>query len=189
MKNTLIVNFFAGPGAGKSTTAAGVYSILKLNGIDCELVTEYAKKLTWEGRQEALADQIYVTSKQYHYVYPLIGKVDVVLCDSPILLGLVYGNGTQKYKEFVVDLFSKMENRNYFVERDKKYNVNGRNQNYIEALEKDQEIKEMLEFYKIESYNIKSNYKDINKVVVDIMSELNMKPKDFKFWITERIEE
>ena len=34
-KNTIIVNLFAGPGAGKSTGAAYVFAKLKLAGIDC----------------------------------------------------------------------------------------------------------------------------------------------------------
>lgn len=43
MKNTIIVNLFAGPGAGKSTGAAYIFSKLKLAGIDCEYVSEFAK--------------------------------------------------------------------------------------------------------------------------------------------------
>lgn len=47
-KNTLIVNLVAGPGTGKSTTMAGVFYKLKSLGIDCEMVTEFAKELVWE---------------------------------------------------------------------------------------------------------------------------------------------
>lgn len=35
-----VINLIAGPGAGKSTTAAGVFSRLKFNDINCELVTD-----------------------------------------------------------------------------------------------------------------------------------------------------
>jgi uridine kinase len=42
-KKSLIVNIYGMPSAGKSTTAAGVFSELKWLNIDCELATEYAK--------------------------------------------------------------------------------------------------------------------------------------------------
>ena len=41
----IVVNLFAGPGSGKSTTCAGLFSKLKLAGIYCEMVLEYAKEL------------------------------------------------------------------------------------------------------------------------------------------------
>ena len=34
MKNTLLINIYGGPGAGKSTAAAGVFYELKKNGYD-----------------------------------------------------------------------------------------------------------------------------------------------------------
>lgn len=53
MKNTLIVNLYGGPGTGKSTGAAYIFSKLKMDGIDAEYVTEFAKDKVWEGSQEA----------------------------------------------------------------------------------------------------------------------------------------
>ena len=43
MKSTLLVNLYAGPGAGKSTGAAYIFAKLKMAGVDCEYVSEYAK--------------------------------------------------------------------------------------------------------------------------------------------------
>ena len=36
-----------GPGSFKSATASGVFLLLKMHGISCELVSEFAKALTW----------------------------------------------------------------------------------------------------------------------------------------------
>lgn len=36
MKKTVTVNFFGGPGTGKSTTAAGLFTLLKKKGKHCE---------------------------------------------------------------------------------------------------------------------------------------------------------
>ncbi len=37
------INLFAGPGAGKSTTATWLFSQLKIAGISIELTSEYVK--------------------------------------------------------------------------------------------------------------------------------------------------
>ena len=43
MKDTLIMNLYGGPGSGKSTGAAYIFSMLKMVGVDAEYVTEFAK--------------------------------------------------------------------------------------------------------------------------------------------------
>ena len=40
---TIVVNLFGAPGAGKSTGAAYIFALLKMAGIEAELVTEFAK--------------------------------------------------------------------------------------------------------------------------------------------------
>ena len=40
-KKTLIVNLFGAPGSGKSTGSAYIFSKLKMNNVDCELVIKY----------------------------------------------------------------------------------------------------------------------------------------------------
>ena len=48
VKNTIIVNLFAGPGAGKTTCAWEIASELKKRNIQAEYVPEYAKELVWD---------------------------------------------------------------------------------------------------------------------------------------------
>ena len=45
---TVVINLFGGPGCGKSTIAAELFAILKKQGYEVELVTEYAKDKVWE---------------------------------------------------------------------------------------------------------------------------------------------
>ena len=57
----LVVNLFGAPGAGKSTDSAiYIFSQLKINGINAELVTEFAKNIIWEHNRKALTNQIYM---------------------------------------------------------------------------------------------------------------------------------
>ena len=43
-KTTIVVNLFPGPGTGKSTGAAYIFSKLKMAGVDAEYVSEFAKE-------------------------------------------------------------------------------------------------------------------------------------------------
>ncbi len=89
---TLVVNFWAGPGAGKSTLAAGAFAALKQEMRSVELVREYVKDWAWRGEPVKRWDQLYLTAKQLRRESCLYGKVEIVLTDSPIGLGLVYTN-------------------------------------------------------------------------------------------------
>ena len=88
-----IINLFGGPGTGKSTTAAHLFAIMKWQGMKVELVSEYAKELTWDGRSNVLLDQLYVLAKQNRKLERLKNHgLDFVITDSPILMGLAYTN-------------------------------------------------------------------------------------------------
>mgnify|MGYP003129463111 CR=1 FL=1 len=41
-----IINFFGGPGIGKSTQAAGLYTLMKKNGMSVELTYKY-NQIVW----------------------------------------------------------------------------------------------------------------------------------------------
>ena len=60
MKNTLLINIYGGPGAGKSTVAAGLFYELKKKGYDCGLVTEMATELVYDESFNVMNDQIYL---------------------------------------------------------------------------------------------------------------------------------
>jgi hypothetical protein len=151
-KDTLVINLFSGPGAGKSTMAAGVFHYLKMHGWDCELVTEYAKFVTWEKNWKALENQFYVTAKQLHREFVVLGQVDVLITDSPLLLGLMYYKTDNDklrdaYEQMVVETFKQRNNYNVFIERKRSYNPNGRNQTLEESKQIDFNILTLLNKY------------------------------------------
>ena len=165
-KNTLVVNLFAGPGAGKSTTMAGLFARLKTQGVDCEMAPEFAKDLTWERRYETLGNQIYVFGKQHHRINRLIGKVDVVITDSPILLSYYYSSLSGKnecFNKLVLEEFNKLNSLNIFVNRVKGYNPNGRNQTAEQAEEISVALKDILDDLNIPYETINGNEAGIDR--------------------------
>lgn len=140
-----VINLFGGPGAGKSTTAAGVFWLLKNRGLRVELVTEYAKALAWANRGEELTDQFYIYAKQHHRQHVLKGQVDFCVTDSPLLIPLLY-NTTEpaSFKQYVVDNWERYDNINFFIKRVKPYLKTGRWQTEEEARELDAKTKDLI---------------------------------------------
>jgi deoxyadenosine/deoxycytidine kinase len=142
-----VINLFGGAGVGKSTLAAGLFHHMKCNGYDVELVTEYAKDMVYEQRTNIMEDQVYIHAKQYRRVSKLIGKVEYVVTDSPILLSAAYTtDGYFKSLEpLIFETFTSFDNINFVIVRpNEAYNQNGRIQNELEALEKDRVVLELL---------------------------------------------
>lgn len=149
MKLPLCVNFFGGPGQGKSTLAAGTFCSLKEAGVNCELITEFAKTQVWERSLKSLDDQVYILGQQSHRQFVCKDEVEVMITDSPILLQLYYGKQLGKsFTDLVKQVFSQYKNVNYLIERDDsiKYNPKGRTQTEDEAMDVHDEIKELLDY-------------------------------------------
>lgn len=157
MKKPIVVNLFAGPGAGKSTAAAYIFSQLKMKGVNCELITEFAKDKTWEKNYSALRCQEYVFGKQSYKMDRCRDQVDVIITDSPLPLGIFYNQNPvlgRHYESLVMDVFNTYDNLNFFINRKKPYNPVGRNQTEEEAKEIDERIKTFCQKHDI-SYLIK----------------------------------
>lgn len=148
--STIVANFTGGPASGKSTTASLVFGLLKAAGIDCEYVPEYAKDLVWEGSFHNLNNQALVLGNQFHRVWRLQSKVDVVLTDSPIYLSAIYNPGFGKtFDDLAIELFKRQHNVTYFMDRTGEYNPNGRYQTEAEAIEIDKNIAKLLKEHDI----------------------------------------
>ena len=149
-RETLVINLFAGPGAGKTTCAWEIAEKLKKLGYVTEYVGEYAKELVWEGREDLLdgsaANQAMVYAEQKHRVDRLIGKVDFVVTDSPILLSKVYLKEPDPvFEKRIVDEFNEYHNFCIFVERGARYEKEGRLQTEEQSKELDRSVKALLE--------------------------------------------
>jgi len=142
---TKIVNFYGGPGTGKSIAAVDTFSLMKKRGFSAELVTEYAKDMVWSDRTAMFEYQEYIFAKQRHRIERLKGKVDYVITDSPINLGHFYmpeGSPYEQLGAFIDSCFDTYDNLNIFLMRphDRPYEQYGRYQTEEEAEEIDKNI-------------------------------------------------
>lgn len=125
-----LVNLYSGPGAGKSTAAAHIFSHLKRHNVKTELVGEFAKELIYLGNETQLVNQVYIMGCQYRKQKDLQRHgIDISISDSPLLLQLVYCKNKPYYPEMealVRKLDSEFNNINVFVKRNKPYQTYGR---------------------------------------------------------------
>lgn len=166
------INLFGGPGLGKSTTAAGLFYRMKTDNYKVEFIPEYAKELTYGNDYTKLADQLHILGEQHHRLFRLNGKVDYVIHDSPFVMGVVYLQEDphlpkELYEKLMVTMFKSYNNINIFLNRnlDKEYQAYGRSQTFEQAIEKDFEIKAMLDKSNIPYYEIKSHENTIENIL------------------------
>ena len=172
MKDTLIVNLIGGPGVGKSILTAAIFAKLKDAGVDCEMVSEFAKELVWEQRNETFKDELYIFAKQAHRIFRLNGKVEVIITDRPLILTCFYAQNDHELSDFCYNRFNLYNNLNYLLTRKKKYNPNGRNQNEEEAKAVDVGVKTILTEYNVKYETVPGDMKTVDIIVKDILNKI-----------------
>lgn len=177
-KNTLIVDIYGGPGAGKSTTALQLVAELKKHGYHADYVSEVAKDLVYAKNFDmldgSLENQSKILSEQKSRLDLLLDNVDVAVTDSPLLLNTVYlKEKTPEYIESVFNLYNEYNNYNIIVERDLsvEFEKEGRIHNLEESIEKDSEISTLLDTHSIKYQKFHRN--NINGIVDGIVSLLS----------------
>jgi tRNA uridine 5-carbamoylmethylation protein Kti12 len=87
---TKVIIFIGGPGSGKSTFAYRLMAYLKINGVSCEYTGEYAKGKVWDDHLKIFDNQLLVFAQQQHRLHRLVGKVDYIITDSPLVQFVYY---------------------------------------------------------------------------------------------------
>ncbi len=131
-----VISLWAGPGAGKSTAAAGLFARMKRLRFHCELVTEYAKDLTYEKNFSALRYQMKVLGEQSYRIARLAGQTEYVITDSPIPLSLIYCKPEERevLEPIVRHLWEQNDNIPLILRRtDAPFVAYGRNENLEQA--------------------------------------------------------
>jgi len=179
MTKTTIINLYGGPGAGKSTSAAYYYYLLKTQGKNVELVREYVKDWAWEKRNITTYDQIYFLGKQVRRESMLYGKVDYIVTDSPVMMNLYYA---QRYCTLSLAEGVRAATLSFYrqgaedghkhvhvlLDRNKPYAAEGRYQTETEAKEIDGGVKRLLDDLRISYLTSTPDEAELSKLLEKI---------------------
>ena len=172
---TIVINLFGVPGAGKSTGAAYIFAMLKMNGVNAELVTEFAKDKVWEENSEVFKNQSYIFGKQSFKMSRCRDKVEVIVTDSPLPLSIFYNGDmslTENFDRSVMDVFNSYENRNYLLLRVKPYNASGRLQTEEESNALARPLMQMLDDYEIKYQAVGGHLTGYDLIVENTLTEI-----------------
>lgn len=146
------INFFGGPGAGKSVIAKYVASIFQRDGYNIEYISEYIKTMARQNLVPCSFDVIKILAEQMVMEdIPLRTGVQVIVSDSPIYMQCVYCKvyGGYLYEEMkaLADRFEDIyPSFNIFLRRGNlPYETNGRYETYELAKQRDKAILKFLD--------------------------------------------
>ena len=142
---------FGGPGLGKSTTAARLFSDLKACGQHAEYASEFIKQWAYLKRVPRGYDQLFIFGSQIHAEDVLRqAGVAVVVSDSPVLMQCAYAkkHGCPYWADMVRiagDYESSWTTLNLFLGREGiPYRQDGRYEDAGQAAEMDEFMAEFL---------------------------------------------
>lgn len=175
----LLINFVGAPSSGKTTISSFTFVKLKTNHLSSELVQEYAKQLVWSENYEDLSNQWYVSKKQYEMLKSVYGKVDYLVTDSPLILGLHYNRyhkdnvcNIEKTEKMILSKISEFNNVYIFLKRNLSlpYEKIGRIHNEQQSSEIEQNLKLLLDEFNLKYLEITSDINNIDTILEYIYS-------------------
>ena len=178
-----VINLFGVPGVGKSTGAAYIFSKLKMQDINAELVTEFAKNIIWENNLATLEDYAYIFGVQSRRISRCQNKVDVVITDAPLFCTVFYNQNSafgEQFNKVVVSVFNSYNNINYFVDQERNYNSIGRLQTEKQARAMKKPMLNMLKKYNINFEIIDGDTQCYDLIVKKVIKKLEAQKLSLK---------
>ncbi len=149
MNNCTICSVYSGPGGGKTTTAAHLFSQLKSLHYDVEYVNEFAKECILSKNNTAIKNQIYLFATQLYRIECASLHSQFVITDSPLLLNVVYNQFTTEsdyLKDLVVEQYRKFNNVDIILKRgsNHEHSMIGRIHGLTESISLDRQIESIV---------------------------------------------
>lgn len=175
---TKVVNFFAGPSAGKTTNALGFAAKLKQMRKDVLYIPEFAMYEVVRENIKSLDDQLYVFGQQANLFYHAKDRYEWVVTDGPLPMMLHYmEDANQKFPEeqrdrwlnlmgaLIIATFNMYDNHNYFVDRgNREFRQLGRIHDLKQSQEIDNSVLEIFDSYSLPYTTIR----DTEQVIADL---------------------
>lgn len=167
----IVINIWGAPSSGKSTTAAGLFFLMKINKMKVELVHEFAKELVLERRENVFGDQNFIFAEQCRRIRRLEDhNFDFAITDSPAPLPAFYDEnmGNAFFKPFVMEEFRKDNNINYLLRRKHAFEAIGRRHNEEQSLAIDLNLRKFMDNNQIEYTEVEANPLTPETILSDI---------------------
>ena len=122
-----VINICGVPNSGKTSLSSYIFSDLKSKGINCELVSEAAKIAVYEKTKHKIWNQPLIFGEQLQGLLRVIDEVDVVITDSPLILGIAYTPDCfSSLKDVIEQSYSYFNNYCYVLPIHKNFQKSGR---------------------------------------------------------------
>lgn len=167
----VVINLWGAPSSGKSTTAAGLFFLMKINKYRVELVGEFAKELVLEKRENVFSDQNFIFAEQNRRLKRLEDHgYAFAITDSPLLLPLYYDDGHTgvAFDQFASREMEKYNNLNYFLVRRHTFEAIGRRHNEEQAIHIENDLRSFMKERGIPFVEIEAGPNTPEKILKDI---------------------
>jgi len=178
------IALIGGPGTGKSTLAARLYSELKELGKNTELVQEYAREhLNRHGITTDVLNQYMFYERQRDKEDIIPEQVEYIITDSPTILSyiyaLLYANiKNVNHQELLIDMYSKIirdglnrYSHIYYLAPTREYKLDGtRTQTEKESNSIGNNIQKFLDMHKIKykTLNMSATHDRTVQIIKDL---------------------
>lgn len=175
----IVINCFAGAGAGKSTVALLLAGMLKQAGVDCEYVDEWHKMSVWLNHGNVLQHPEMMLANQHQKLWALDGKVEVVVSDCPLILFAPYareyipGYPFDEFEKLSMVLNAKYTNYNVWINRNPDiFKQEGRVQTLAESVVMDNKIHAFVEHHGQIHISVDNNFKSVETLSMHIQNSI-----------------
>lgn len=181
----LVVNIMGEPGVGKSVTSAGLFYELSISGYRAEIITEVGKGYAWETPKDPksgkslvhpiFSQQIFLLGEQNRVLERVIGKRDIAIMECPLIMMAIYAPSKyfKSFESLVLEQFNHYNNFNILLERNHRFDKDGRVHDEEESKELKSKLVRFLEAHHIPHLKL-STHSNINKEIKDILKSKNL---------------
>lgn len=182
MTMTIVINLIGAPGVGKTIFSALIFAELKIKGYTAEYVPEFVKSLVWKGDIETIHNQYYVSTRQYALLKAVNNKVQFIVTDGSLFLGIYYNrhwkenvSNVEKTDRRIKEYLSEFNNQYIFLKRgDFKFEQEGRIHTNEQSWSIQDELENLLKSEGINYTEYISNKSNLDLIIKDIVSKLNL---------------
>ena len=171
--NPLVVNITGRPGPEKSVAASYLYSVLEMDGIKCELLSNRQKNKVYEDVALLDVDPLYAIAKQNHILSRAVDFADVVICDEPLFTYASSPTNYEGFDSFCINLFNSYNNLTFYINSTKEYDEDRMMPSEEKSENIGHEILNIIEKFDIPFYTVDANLDGYTEMFNYIFSALS----------------